>query len=480
MFPLVYEINTRIWLKKLSKNHDHPITLGNIPDEEFTFFSDCGFDIIWLMGVWEPSQYSNAIATSHPGLRTSILEHIPQARPDDITSSPYSIPSYTVNKALGGKEELLVFRKKLSSFGIKLMLDFVPNHLALDNEWLPDHSKYFIPVSKDEQSHDPDSAFEYTQGQYLAYGKDPYFAPWTDTLQLNYAKAETHRMMTDNLLSISSLCDAVRCDVAMLILKSVFNTTWSNLGGAMKKEFWSDAIAEVKHQHPDFIFLAESYWNKEWELQQQGFDFTYDKPFYDYICSSPVNVDKLTGHLTAQWEYQKHLCRFLENHDEPRAAEKIGLNNKAAAMVLLGTPGMHLIHQDQMDGFRQKIPVQLLTQAPEPSDKELAELYRKLFILQKNEVFQEGKIERLDLNAAYHSHCFGFHRFTSEKHAFVLANFSATGIAIEFQHPSLAQVTSGQLNILSTNTENKTDDLLYTDQVIQVNLAPHEGVVITF
>jgi len=480
MFPLVYEINTRVWLKKLSKYHNHPITLGNIPDEEFTFFSNCGFDLIWLMGVWEPSQYSNAIATSHPGLRSLILEHIPQAQPDDIASSPKTIKSNTVNKSLGGKDELFVFRKKLNSYGIKLMLDFIPNHLALDNTLLPDHPEFFIPVSKNEQSHDLESAFEYTRGQYLAYGKDPNFAPWTDTLQLNYAKPETHRMMTDNLLSISSLCDAVRCGGAMLILKNVFNTTWSSLGGTKKKEFWADAIAEVKHQHPDFLFLAESYWNKEWELQQLGFDFTYDKPFYDHICSSPVNGDELTGHLAEQWDYQKHLCRFLENHDEPRAAEKIGLNNKAAALILLATPGMHLIHQDQMDGFRLKIPVQLITQAPEPCDKDLAELYKKLFILQKNQVFQEGKIELLDVSTAHHSSCFGFHRFTTEKHAFVLANFSASAKAIEFRHPALEQVAAGQLNILSTAAENKKDDFLYTGQIIQLSLAPHEGVVITF
>ena len=73
MFPLVYEINTRIWLKKLSREHNRPVTLGNIPDEEFAFFSTCGFDLVWLMGVWQPSQYSKAIATAHPGLRTSIL-----------------------------------------------------------------------------------------------------------------------------------------------------------------------------------------------------------------------------------------------------------------------------------------------------------------------------------------------------------------------------------------------------------------------
>ncbi len=192
----------------------------------------------------------------------------------------------------------------------------------------------------------------------------------------------------------------------------------------MKEEFWHNAITAVKRLYPDFLFLAESYWNKEWELQQQGFDFTYDKPFYDYISSAPVNVEKLSGHMQAQWNYQKHLCRFLENHDEPRAAEKIGLNNKAAAMVMLTAPGMHLVHQDQMEGFRQKIPVQLLRQAPEPDDIDLTLLYKKLFALQKNKVFQEGEIEPLELNSASNSLCFGFHRFTADEHAFVLANLA--------------------------------------------------------
>ena len=480
MFPLVYEINTRIWLKKLSREQNRPVTLGNIPDEEFAFFSTCGFDFVWLMGVWRPSLYSKAIATAHPGLRTSILEHIPLVTPDDIVSSPYSIPSYTVNEALGGKDELLLFRDKLNRSGIKLMLDFVPNHLALDNEYLPEHPEFFIPVSIEEQRHDPGTGFEYIKGEYLAHGKDPYFAPWTDTLQINYARPETHLMMTENLLRISSLCDAVRCDVAMLVLKSVFNTTWSNLGGAMTKEFWADAIKAVKLRHPGFLFLAEAYWNKEWELQQQGFDFTYDKPFYDYLCSAPVNVEKLSGHLTADWDYQKHLCRFLENHDEPRAAEEIGLNNNAAALVLLTAPGMHLIHQDQMEGFRQKIPVQLIRQAPEPSNSRLAALFKKLFVLQKNRAFQEGNIERLDLNVSSNSHCLGFHRFTKKEHAFVLANFSPTGIALEFRHPSLEHIDIEKLDIISTNTNKKSDNVHYEDQMIRVSLSPHEGVAITF
>ena len=478
MFPLVYEINTRIWLQKLSVEHNRTVTLGNIPDEEFAFFSSCGFEIVWLMGVWKPSQYSKAIATSHQGLRASFLQHIPTVTPEDIASSPYSIPSYTVNEALGGETELLSFREKLHASGIKLMLDFVPNHLALDNAFLPEHPEYFIPMSAEEQYQDPGAAYEYIKGTYLAYGKDPYFDPWTDTLQLNYSRKETHKMMRENLFKISSLCDAVRCDVAMLVLKSVFNTTWSSLGGYMEEEFWCNAIAAVKRRHPNFIFLAEAYWNKEWELQQQGFDYTYDKPFYDYLSNGAVNVEKLTGHLLGNWEYQKHLCRFIENHDEPRAAEKIGLNNKAAALVMLTSPGMHLIHQDQIYGFSKKIPVQLLRQATEESDMKLAEFYHKLFLLQERDVFQEGRIEWLNLNAPNNSHCLGFHRFTAKENAYVLANFHSTGVALEFQHPSLENDAIKKLTVLSTENKTKTS-IHYAEKVMKLNLAPHEAVVIT-
>jgi glycosidase len=479
MFPLVFEINTRVWLQKLSERHNRKITLATIPDEEFRFFSECGFDYVWLMGVWQPSRYSKAIATGHPGLRTTFLEHLGAVDPDDIVSSPYSIPSYTVNSTLGGEKELKTFRDKLRLSGIRLMLDFVPNHLALDNRWLPAHPEYFIPISAAEQRHDPESCFEYAEGKYLAYGKDPYFPSWTDTLQLNYANAETHEMMTGNLLTIAGQCDAVRCDVAMLVLKNVFNTTWSNLSGPMSEEFWTTAIKTVKDRHPDFLFLAESYWNKEWELQQLGFDFTYDKPFYDYITHVPANIEKLMGHMQAQWHYQKHLCRFLENHDEPRAAERMGLNNSAAALVMLTSPGMHLMHQDQMEGFRKKIPVQLLRQAEEKENSELHALYRELFALQKQPVFQEGRIEWLHLNASSSSYCFGYHRFTDNEHAFVIANFSVTGIEIAFSHPVLLNLSYEGIRLLSTAEGDKKNGLHLAADTLQIMLAPHEGVVIT-
>ena len=106
-------------------------------------------------------------------------------------------------------------------------------------------------------------------------------------------------------------------------------------------------------------------------------------------------------------------------------------------------------------------------------------LYKKLFVLQKQKVFQEGQIERLELNAANNSQCFGFHRCTDDEHAFVLANFSATGIAIEFRHPSIEHIAIDRLDVLSTSAGKKISDVHCAENVTRVHLLPHEGLVIT-
>jgi hypothetical protein len=478
MFPLVYEINTRVWLKELSSRHERTITLESVPDEEFTLLREGGFDMVWLMGVWKPSRYSSAIAAAHRGLRSEFLDHLKDLHPDDIAGSPYAIVSYEVNEAIGGYEGLHAFRKRLADMGIRLMLDFVPNHMALDNRWLPEHPDYFIPISKQEQSQDPHSCFEYTKGKYLAHGKDPYFPPWTDTLQINYANPAAHEMMLHNLSHISDLCDAVRCDVGMLVLKDVFNTTWEKLSGTMTDEFWPKAIKAIRKKHPKFLFLAESYWNREWDLQQMGFDFTYDKPFYDYLGSAPVNVAKLRGHLLADWNYQKRLCRFIENHDEIRAAERFGPNHAVAALVMLTSPGLHLVHQGQLLGMKKKVPVQLIRRAKEPSHKALLNLYLKLFSIRKERVFHEGGVEWLELNPGGDSLCFGFCRSIQNKYAFILANFSATGIDATFTHRALEGLSENELVAFSTRYPDPPHERGLSGSTLHIRLAPHEGVII--
>ena len=476
MFPLVYEINTRVWLRRLSDIYQKPVTLGTIPEKEFDFFSICGFNIIWLMGVWKPSLYSQAIARSHQCLRTVFLEQLDNLDLEDIGASPYAIPEYSLNPCLGEEEELDIFRKRLNDSGIKLMLDFVPNHLAIDNKWLPEHPEYFVAVSNEEHYLDPNSCFEYKRDKYLAHGKDPYFPAWTDTLQLNYANPQTHDLMTENLLSVSEKCDAVRCDVAMLILKSVFDTTWSPLSGPMPEEFWSKAIKAVKSRKPTFVFLAESYWNKEWELQQLGFDYTYDKPFYDHITSHPVNIIRLREHLKAEWNYRSKLCLFLENHDEPRAGKKLGPNHLVAALILLTSPGMHLIHQGQMEGFKLQLPVQLLRHKKEPLNGDLLAFYQTLFSLTNREIFTSGKIEILKLTLHDTSGCIAYRRYLNEESAFIIANFGSTGVEVDINHKQLEDLNQKKHSIFST--KQSPIETYQHKTGTKIRLSQHEGVVI--
>lgn len=102
--------------------------------------------------------------------------------------------------------------------------------------------------------------------------------------------------------------------MAMLLLPEVFRRTW----GVEAADFWPTAIARVRGKHPGFIVMAEVYWDLEWTLQQQGFDYCYDKRLYDRLRDGPATP--VRDHLRAGLDFQDHLARFLENHDEPRAA----------------------------------------------------------------------------------------------------------------------------------------------------------------
>ncbi|HHE07801.1 MAG TPA: alpha-amylase [Chlorobaculum parvum] len=428
------------------------------------------------MGVWKQSCYSAAIAASHKGLRSEMLDYLEDLQPEDIVASPYAVADYTVSEALGGKAGLLAFRERLKNMNIKLMLDFVPNHMALDNRWLPEHPELFVSMSAD----DPEAAcFEFTKGQFLAHGKDPYFAPWSDTLQLNYANPATQEMMIKNLLRISELCEGVRCDMAMLLIKEVFDSTWENRCEPMHEEFWPKAITRVKEARPDFIFLAEAYWHKEWALQQMGFDFTYDKLLYDHLGSVPVNVADLREHLLADAEYQNHLCRFIENHDEERASEWFGKNHAVAALVLLTSPGMTLIHQGQLEGLKKKIPVQLIRLAKEKGNNKLLPLYLKFFELRADLRFQkEACTEWLELNAADLSRCFGYCRSIPGSYAFVLANFSEHGIDIRFMHPALDGLDESSITAYSTRFPEPLQEWQLSDDCTGLHLRPHEGMLL--
>ena len=385
--PLLYEINTRCWLRELSERLKQPITLANVPDSEFAQWQKLGFTHIWLMGVWTTGPRSRAQALNHAGLRRDYNQVLPGWTDADVGGSPYSIAAYEVPASLGGETGLKQFRQRLQAQGMKLLLDFVPNHLGLDHPWITERPELFVQRSEPI----PDSFQQQTKlgTRWFAHGKDPYFPGWTDTVQLDYRVPATRTTMTELLGTIADRCDGVRCDMAMLVLEDVFAKTWQHIppasnpplsiglgeGSGVRADFWSNAIPTIKKSHPDFLFLAEAYWGLEGRLQSLGFDYTYDKALYDKI----VARDSASLHLTySSPQFVDASAHFLENHDEPRIATILSLpEHRAAALLILGSPGMRFLHEGQLTGARVKIPVQLLRRPKEPIQPDVQSLYEK-------------------------------------------------------------------------------------------------------
>src|SRR5437762_10852315 len=136
LYPLLYEVNTRAWLRELSDHHQRPIGLGNVPDSEFENWQRLGFTHIWAMGIWTTGARARQAALTHPDLRRVYDQVLPGWSEADIGASPYAISAYRVPDGLGGETGLGQFREKLHRYELKLILDFVPNHAGVDHQWL--------------------------------------------------------------------------------------------------------------------------------------------------------------------------------------------------------------------------------------------------------------------------------------------------------------------------------------------------------
>jgi len=373
--PKIYEINTWPWLNTLSESFNNPITLNSIPDKilngEIRFF-----DAVWFMGVWERSPASKKIALEHPGLQSEYHKVLYDFRDEDVVGSPYAVYYYHVDNHIGGIDGLKNIRKRLAERDIRLILDYVPNHVSVDSLWTFE-SDLFIEGTLDDLMAHPYDYFSIDEFIY-AYGRDPNFPPWTDVIQINAFSHKAREKTIKTLLAIAEICDGVRCDMAMLMTNKVFNRTWGEKAGSIPdKEFWEEIISAVKKIYPNFLFIAEVYWDMEWELQQQGFDFCYDKRLYERLAYG--NVSPIRDHLKADWTYQSKLVRFIENHDELRAVEKFGVEkSQAAAFIALTLPGARLIYEGQTRGHKIKIPVQLGRNPFEEDNKLIIDFYKKL------------------------------------------------------------------------------------------------------
>jgi hypothetical protein len=322
---------------------------------------------------------------------------------EDISGSPFAVYDYSVDPTLGGDAALLRFRERLHERGMKLLVDFVPNHVALDHPWVHEHPEFFIRGTNEDLARDPLRWTKSTTGDVLAYGRDPNYPGWPDTLQLNYFNPDLRSAMLQQLRDIAATSDGVRCDMAMLLEPEVFQRTWGPLPGyegLSLPPFWPEAIDRVRRDCPEFLFMAEVYWDYEHRLQQHGFDYTYDKTLYDRLLAN--NAEGARAHLLAPREYLSHMAHFLENHDEPRIAGKLALDQHRAAAVLTFTaPGLRLLHDGQFEGKHVRIPIHLRRGPDEEGDSQVTTLYEQLLPILTSPTVTHGAWSLLECSAAW-------------------------------------------------------------------------------
>ncbi len=416
-YPSLYQINTRVWLTALSRQLGRRATLDDVPDAALDEFAREGFDWIWFLSVWQTGAVAQKISRTNPGWRHEFEETLPDLTDDDIAGSGFAITGYTVHRDLGGDAALARLRERLKKRGLKLMLDFVPNHMAPDHPWVEQHPDYFIGGSEVDLAHAPQNYFQVATKsgpRLFAHGRDPYFDGWPDTIQLNYGNPALQEAMIGELTRIAGQCDGVRCDMAMLVLPDVFTRTW----GIDAPPFWPIAIPRVHERNPDFVFMAEVYWDLEWALQQQGFNYCYDKCLYDRLRGG--HARPVREHFFAGLDYQDRLARFLENHDEPRAAAMFDIaKHRAAAVVTFLSPGLRFFHQGQFEGRLKRISPHLVRAPNEPADVALSEFYEKLLTVLRNPAVREGSWQLLEARPAWDGNPThdGFIAFAWEKSA---------------------------------------------------------------
>jgi hypothetical protein len=388
--PFIYEINSWPWLEAVSRSEGRTIDLGSVPDSYWADIADLGFNAVWLMGVWQRSPAGIEIALTNDDLRGSFDAALPDWQPYDVVGSPYCVGDYVVDDHFGGPEGLMSAREALARHDMGLILDFVPNHVAPDHPWTAVKPELFVSGTTEDLENDSKS-FVRIEDRVLANGRDPYFPAWPDVVQLNAFAPELRAAVIDTLNDIASQCDGVRCDMAMLVMNDVFARTWGDrVGSAPSADYWPTVIAAVRTAHPGFLFMAEAYWDLEWALQQQGFNYCYDKRLYDRILHGPAEDVRL--HLLADDQYQHGLVRFVENHDEPRAASAFGSRrSRVAAVTALTQTGARLVHNGQIEGATVHLPVFLGRYPSEPADSGLINFYRVFLAATTDPTFRNGR-----------------------------------------------------------------------------------------
>ena len=313
-------------------------------------------------------EYLKWLGCSHVWF-TGVIRHSTQASEEGCTpshpqfvkgnaGSPYAICDYyDVNAYLADNpaDRMAEFEsliKRTHDAGLKVIIDFVPNHVSRDyGKTAPSENHPMLGSDDDKTVHwKAENDFFYYPGQELRLptpvpqGMEPYkenpamatgnncYSPapgindWYETVKINYG--DSHTSTWDKMLDIIEFwvekgVDGFRCDMVELV----------------PPDFFRWLISEVKKNHPSIIFIAEVYKKELYGeyIRSVGFDYLYDKSgLYDTLRTvveksvndngMPVELWQSTSGITRNWQFlsdlQPYMLNFLENHDEQRFASE--------------------------------------------------------------------------------------------------------------------------------------------------------------
>lgn len=418
--PVIYEINARTYPK-----------FGNITDAMLDEIKKKGADVVWLMGVWEESPFSEDLNRLFG--RESRYRRV---------ASAYAVMDYKVNPRLGGEMSLKDLVRRANARGIRVMLDMVPNHLAIDTPLAKERPGIFMEPSAeeiDELRKRPDFArkdeFEKIYRhpdtrRFFYYGRDgSHPTPYYDTLQLDISRPEARAFLRETIFKIAELTNGggIRFDAVHLTFRQAIKDNWFprmsreefDRRYPPRDEFWKNVLSEVKQKYPGMVVISETFAGSGDIIHSLGFDYFYENFFRDKLQDGDMAaLSRLfTGAI------RNNYLKYLENHDiNKRIVSVLGKEKAiAAAALLFTTPGAALIYQGQERGCSLWVPTAALVSGPaDPGTAEVELHYDALGKIASLDVFRNGDFTLLDA----HGGLMAFVRGHGGEKAVVIVNYS--------------------------------------------------------
>src|SRR5512138_695899 len=154
-YPSLFQVNTRAYLSELTTGLDHPATLDDVPGTQLDEWAAAGFDLVWFLGVWQTGPAGRQVSESTPGWLAEYRRVLPDFHMSDVCGSCFSVQDYRVHEAIGGDEALDRLRRRLHDRGLRLILDFVPNHTAPDHPWVSMHPEFYVEGTAEQLAVQP-------------------------------------------------------------------------------------------------------------------------------------------------------------------------------------------------------------------------------------------------------------------------------------------------------------------------------------